>query len=76
MGYHFLLQGIFLTQGWNLHLTSPALAGEFFTTAANFSVIYSRPHVSVQRHRTSDSEPMPCGTLQIIWNKELNQQIN
>ena len=27
-------------------------------------------------HRTSDSEPMPCGTLQIIWNKELNQQIN
>ena len=26
MGYHFLLQGIFLTQGWSLHLlVSPAL---------------------------------------------------
>ena len=27
-------------------------------------------------HRTSDSEPMLCNILQIIWNKELNQQIN
>ena len=27
---HFLLQRIFLTQGLNLSLTSPALAGEFF----------------------------------------------
>ena len=30
MGYHFLLQGIFLTQG--LNSKSPALAGRFFTT--------------------------------------------
>ena len=30
MGCHFLLQGIFLTQGSNPH-PSPALAGEFFT---------------------------------------------
>ena len=28
VGYHFLLQGIFLTQGWNLRLL---LAGGFFT---------------------------------------------
>ena len=28
---HFLLQGIFLTQGLNPYLTSPALAGGFFT---------------------------------------------
>ena len=34
MGYHFLLQGIFPTQGLNLQsLASPALAGEFFATA-------------------------------------------
>ena len=31
-----LLQGIFLIQGWNLHLTSPALAGRFFTTTATW----------------------------------------
>ena len=31
---YFLLQGIFLTQGWDpCFLTSPALAGRFFTTA-------------------------------------------
>ena len=33
VGCHFLLQGIFLTQGWNPSLLhSPALAGGFFTT--------------------------------------------
>ena len=31
MGFHFLLQGIFLNQGLNLQLVSPALAGRFFT---------------------------------------------
>ena len=30
-GCHFLLQGIFLTQGSHPHLLSPALAGRFFT---------------------------------------------
>ena len=34
VGCHFLLQGIFLIQGLNLCLlSSPALAGKFFTTA-------------------------------------------
>ena len=32
VGCHFLLQGIFLTQGLNLSPVSPALAGRFFTT--------------------------------------------
>ena len=31
-GYHFLLQGIFLTQGLNSHRLSSALEGRFFTT--------------------------------------------
>ena len=31
VGCHFLLQGSFPTQGSNLHLMSPALAGGFFT---------------------------------------------
>ena len=30
MGCHFLAQGVFLTQG--IELTSPALAGRFFTS--------------------------------------------
>ena len=34
VGCHFLLQGIFPTQGSNLHLMSPALAGGFFITNA------------------------------------------
>ena len=33
MGCHPLLQGIFLTQGSNPFLTSPALADGFFTTS-------------------------------------------
>ena len=32
VGCHVLLQGVFLTQGSNLCLMSPALAGGFFTT--------------------------------------------
>ena len=35
---HALLQGIFLTQGSNPCLKSPALAGEFFTTSATWEV--------------------------------------
>ena len=36
VGYHALLQGIFLTQGPNLRLMPPALAGRFFTTSATW----------------------------------------
>ena len=36
MGCHFLLQGIFLTQGSNLSLLSPALAGGSFTISASW----------------------------------------
>ena len=35
----FLLQGIFLTQGWNLRLMSPALAGGFFTIIATWEAL-------------------------------------
>ena len=34
VGCHSVLQGIFLTQGSNMHLASPALVGGFFTTSA------------------------------------------
>ena len=36
VGCHFLLQGIFPTQGSNLRLMSPALAGGFCTTSTNW----------------------------------------
>ena len=36
VGCHVLLQGVFLTQGSNLCLMSPALAGGFFTTNATW----------------------------------------
>ena len=32
VGWHFILQGIFLTQGLNMSLASPALVSGFFTT--------------------------------------------
>ena len=46
VGSHFLLQGIFLTQGSNLCLlTSPALAGRFFTIAATWETLIFHPHL-------------------------------
>ena len=39
-GCHALLQGIFLTQGSNLHLMSPATAGRFFTTSTTWKAHY------------------------------------
>ena len=38
VGFHFPLQGIFLTQKWNPHLISPALANGFFITSATWKV--------------------------------------
>ena len=38
VGCHFLLQGIFLTQGSNLNLMSPALAGGFFTNYTQIKI--------------------------------------
>ena len=39
VGGHALLQGIFLTQGSNLSLPSPALAGRFFTTSTTWEAL-------------------------------------
>ena len=36
VGCHALLQGIFPTQGLTLHLLSPTLAGEFFTSSTTW----------------------------------------
>ena len=47
VGSHALLQGIFLTKGWNPHLlTSLALAGGFFTT----STTWEAPIVFISIH--------------------------
>ena len=40
VGCHFLLQGIFPTQGSNLCFASPALTGRFFTTSATWVHIH------------------------------------
>ena len=42
VGCHSLLQGIFLTQGLNLHLICLALAGGFFTTSATRGALYEQ----------------------------------
>ena len=39
VGCHVLLQGIFSTQGSDLQLTSPALAGRFFTTSTAWEAL-------------------------------------
>ena len=38
VGFHFLLQGIFLTQKWNPYLISLALANGLFITSATWEV--------------------------------------
>ena len=38
VGFHFLLQGPSPTQGLNLHLMSPTVAGVFFTTSITWEV--------------------------------------
>ena len=39
VGCHFLLQGIFITQGYNL-CKSPELAGTFFTTSTTWKALF------------------------------------
>ena len=41
VGCHALLQGLFLTQGWNPGLMSPALVGGFFATSATWEALFS-----------------------------------
>ena len=38
VGCHALPQGIFLTQGLNLRLLSPALAGSFLTISTTYTI--------------------------------------
>ena len=47
MGCHFLLQGIFLTQGSNPHLRSPALADGFFIASTIWEAPLKHIHVSI-----------------------------
>ena len=44
VGCHFLLQGIFPTQGSNQRLSSPALAGRFFITSTTWEAPLLPPH--------------------------------
>ena len=51
-GCHFLLQGIFPTQGSNLHLTSPAVAGGFSTTSTTWEAQPGHEsNLNIQRQR-------------------------
>ena len=51
VGSHAFLQGIFLTQGLNPRLMSPALAGEFFTTSATWEALSSlKLHINYSFH--------------------------
>ena len=50
MGCHFLLQGIFLTQGSNPSLFRLAgLAAGFFTTSATWEALFRRTHMGSHR---------------------------
>ena len=47
VGCHALLQGIFPTQGLNLHLMSPALANAFFTTSSSWEKCIFKLYLTV-----------------------------
>ena len=65
MGFHALLQGIFLTPGWNQCLMSPALAGGFFTTSASI-YIYNVPfHILFHYHKMLNI--VPCATIAFLF---------
>ena len=59
VGFHALLQQIFLTQGSNPCLMSPALAGRFFTT---------------KRHLGSPQDPASCAKTKQNKTKQKNEQ--
>ena len=64
VGFHFLLQGIFLTQESNPCLSSPALASRFFTT-----VPHGKPHLSVYTYdipRPWKQLPVNCTQLSLL----------
>ena len=67
VGYHALLQGIFPTQGSNLHpLTSPALAGRFYTTSAAWEApqLPHLPHLSLSAASSKDMRLLPiCSSV-------------
>ena len=47
VGFHFLLQGIFLTQGLNLSLASSALAGGFLIPSDTWEALLSKQSVII-----------------------------
>ena len=59
VGCHVLLQGIFLTQGSNPHLMSPALAGGFFTCSSTWEA-QERGNVLVAQSCPTLCNPMDC----------------
>ena len=63
VGCHALLQGVFLTQGLNPRLSSPALAGRFFTTSITWEAHLFTLYLTQQAH---------SGTLawRIPWMEE------
>ena len=63
VGCHFLLQGIFPTQESNPHLLSSALAGRFFfffTTSANWEVLFNPESESKTESKVTQSCPTLC----------------
>ena len=63
VGFHALLQGIFLTQGLNQCLMSPALAGGFFTTSATiYNVLF---HILFHYHKMLNI--VPCVTITFLF---------
>ena len=47
LGCHFLLQGVFPTQGSNQNLLHPLTAGRFFTTELSGKPLYSRSQMKI-----------------------------
>ena len=64
VGCPFLLQGIYPSQGSNLHLMSPALAAKFFTTSATWEALW----VSEWSRSVMDCSPPGSPMLPHPWD--------
>ena len=69
VGCYLLLQGIFLTQEWNLYIS--CIAGRFFTTEPSYAIFFFLRDLSLQLHGTVGNSLFLLPTGVALYNMQL-----